>query len=144
MHQEGGGSVISIPAVSGAPPIPLNGIYRALSAIWALYAAGMAMSVYGSQLLAFADPGRYIVAGLAALTTIGMLLRMVVPGKPEWTRWTLPVIGSVGVAAFTLAQFGADYLGGLTWARTGYSLLLLTPALIAYAHWVAERLVLRR
>lgn len=138
-----GGSIVSIPSVSGAPPIPINGIYRLISAVWALYALGLSMSVYGSPLLAYADPGRYVVTALAVLTTLGMLVRMIVPGRPQWTRWTLPVIGSIGVASFVLAQFGAEYLGGLTWARTGYSVLVLMPALIAYVHWVAERLVLR-
>lgn len=138
-----GGSIVSIPSVSGAPPIPMNGIYRLVSAVWAVYALGLSMSVYGSQLLAYADPGRYVVTTLAVLTTIGMIVRLIVPGRPQWTRWTLPVIGAVGVASFVLVQFGTEYMGGHTWARTGYSLLVLMPALIAYVHWIAERLVLR-
>lgn len=127
----------------GIPPRRLDAIYRAISVLWAIYAVALALSVYGSSLLAFADPGRYIVSGAAVLIGLGMLVRLVAPRRPEWTAWTLPLMGTCGVTAFVLAQFGTDYSGGPTFARVGYGLLLLVPALIAYVHWIAEKAVAR-
>lgn len=127
----------------GIPPRRLDAIYRVTSVLWAVYAAALAMSVYGSVLIAYADPGRYVVSAASVLIGLGMLVRLIAP-RSRWTGWTLPLMGTVGVTAFVLSQFGADMAGGFTPARTGYGLLLLVPALIAYVHWIAERVVAHR
>lgn len=122
----------------------LEPLYRLFSALWLIYAVGIGACAWGSQLISYADPGRYVLTGGAVLVALGMALRLVAPGRPQWTRWSLPVIGGLGVAMFVLVQFGVDLAGGFTVARVGYSLVILVPALTSYVHWVAERVVMPR
>lgn len=35
----------------------------------------------------------YALSALARLLGLGIIARAIVPGRPEWTRWTLPLIG---------------------------------------------------
>jgi uncharacterized membrane protein YhhN len=124
--------------------ISLRRLYRVTSLVWVLVAAGLCLSTWGSVLLSVLAPMRAVVSVLAALMALGMLVRAFVPGKPQWTRWTLPLMGSTSVATFFLALFASNIDGGYTISRIGYSLLLLSPALFAYTFWVGERVVVGR
>lgn len=124
--------------------LPLRRLYRLTSVVWAIYAAAMALLIQDAALLDFATPARVILSGLAALVSIGMIVRMIVPGRPEWTRWTLPTIAATSVATFVLLLFASQFAGGFTVARIGLSLLVLTPAGIAYAHYLGEKVVALR
>jgi hypothetical protein len=125
-------------------PTNLRPLYQLTSAIWTIYAAGLALATHGSSLLAFAVPGKAILTTLATLVAIGMIVRAVVPGRPEWTRWTLPLVAGTSVATFTLLLFAADFAGGMTTSRLGFALLILTPAAFAYAHYIGEKVVAPR
>jgi hypothetical protein len=125
-------------------PRPLRRIYQCTSIIWTAYATALTLAIYGSTLLAFAQPARGVLATLTMLVGIGMLVRAIVPGRPEWTRWTLPLIGGTSVATFTLLLFASDFAGGFTAGRIGYSLLVLTPGGIAYVHYLGEKVVAPR
>lgn len=125
-------------------PRPLRRLYQWMSILWAIYATALALAIYGSTLLAFAQPGRGVLATLATLVGIGMLVRAVVPGRPEWTRWTLPLILGTSVATFSLLLFASDMAGGFTAIRVGFSLLVLTPAGFAYVHYLGEKVVAPR
>lgn len=125
-------------------PVPLRRIYQYTSIVWTVYATALALAIYGSTLLAFAQPARGVLATLAALVGIGMLVRAIAPGRPEWTRWALPLISGTSVATFTLLLFASDFAGGFTAGRIGFSLLVLTPGGIAYVHYLGEKVVAPR
>lgn len=125
-------------------PRPLRRLYQWTSIIWALYATALALTIYGTTLLTFAQPARGVLATLAAVVGLGMVVRAVVPGRPEWTRWTLPLILGTSVATFSLLLFAADIAGGFTPIRVGLSLLILTPAAFSYVHYLGEKVVAPR
>lgn len=125
-------------------PRPLRRLYQWTSIIWAIYATALALTIYGSTLLAFAQPARGVLAALATVVGLGMVVRAVVPGRPEWTRWTLPLILGTSVATFSLLLFAADIAGGFTPIRVGLSLLVLTPAGFSYVHYLGEKVVAPR
>lgn len=133
------------PIIRAQLPVNLRRLYQLTSVIWMIYGLGLSLTAYGSTLFRFAEPGRITLTVLAALVAVGMGLRAVVPGRPEWTRWTLPLIGGTSVATFCLTLFAANIVsGGYTVARIGFSLLVLTPAAFAYAHYAGERVVAPR
>ena len=119
-------------------------LYQYASILWTIYAASLSLVTYGSKLLAFAEPGRLVLATLAALVSLGMLVRALVPGRPEWTRWTLPLVGGTSVATFVLLLFASEVAGGFTTGRVGFALLVLTPGALAYAHYIGEKVVAPR
>jgi hypothetical protein len=129
-----------MPQSNELPP-RYKALYRVSSIIWTAYAVGIGLAAHGSQILAFADPGRHIILGLAILAAVAMLIRLLVPGRPEWTRWALPLMGMAGVSSSLLAVFANEIMGGFTAARVAYFLLLLVPGLMAYLHWLGERAV---
>ncbi len=122
-------------------PVPLRRIYRFTSVVWAIYAAAMALLIHDVTLFNFAEPARIVLSGLSALVSLTMMARMIVPGRPEWTRWTLPLIAATSVATFVLLLFAFNVAGGYTLARIGLALLVITPAGIAYAHYLGEKVV---
>ncbi len=123
-------------------PARMRLLVRVTSAVWVLATAGLGLSVMGSQLLSFAQPGRYVLAAAAVLAGLAMLTRIVVPDHPGGTRWALPLIGIVSVSACLLTLFASEMSAtGYTTVRVGYAILLLVPALFAYLHWVGERMV---
>lgn len=124
--------------------VSMRRVYQLSSLVWTVYSAALALAVYGSVLLKFAEPGRLVLTTLAAIVSIGMVIRAFAPNRPEWTRWTLPVIGGTSVATFTLLLFASDFAGGFTPARVGFSLLVLTPGGIAYVHYVGEKVMAPR
>lgn len=128
----------------GALAPPLARLYRITSALWLVYALGLVGVAHGSTLLRFAEPGRYLLAVLGLLVVVAMLLRVLAPGRPEWTRWTLPMIVGLSVTTFALSLFGAETLGGFTTGRVGLSLLMLTPSGFAYVHYLGEKVVAPR
>lgn len=130
--------------VRAVQPSALRRLYQLTSAVWTIYAISLALSIHGTTLLNFAQPGRIILSVLAVLVGLGMLVRAFVPGRPEWTRWTLPMIGGTSVAAFALLLFAADFAGGYTPGRVGFALLVLTPGGIAYVHYLGEKVVAPR
>lgn len=115
-------------------------LYRWTSVLWIITASSLGTYAYGTSLLAHAPQLRLIVPMLALLVAVVMLVRVFVPYRPSWTRWTLPLMGAVSVCTFLLSLFGAEGLG-LTAARVGVVGLTLVPALFAYTHWVGESLV---
>jgi hypothetical protein len=121
----------------------LLGAYRLSSLIWFCYSVALVLTAIGSQLLFWAETFRLVLLVFSTVTAIAMAVRVVAPAHPEWTRWTLPLMGCLSTSTFTLTLFAADMAGGFTAARLAYSLLLLTPALTAYLHWIGERLVRR-
>lgn len=125
-------------------PLPLRRLYRITSVVWTVYAAALALVTHGSVLLQAADPGRHVLTVLAGLAAVAMAVRTVYPGRPEWTRWTLPMMSGTSVAAFTLLLFAVDSAGGFTAGRIGFSLLVLTPGGIAYIHYLGEKAVVGR
>lgn len=127
-----------------AAPHQLRRLYQYTSIVWTVYAAALALVIYGSTLLAFAQPARSVLATLATLVGIGMIVRAFIPGRPEWTRWTLPLIVGTSVATFALLLFASDFAGGFTPVRVGFSLLVLTPGGIAYVHYLGEKVVAPR
>lgn len=117
-------------------------LVRATSTVWILVTVGLGLLMMGSQLLSFAQPGRYALAAAAGLAGLAMLTRFVVPDHAGKTRWALPLIGVVSVSACLLTLFASEMSStGFTPARVGYAILLLTPALFAYLHWVGERVM---
>lgn len=129
---------------TGALPPTLRKLYRITSLIWAVYAVGLALWAHGSVLLRFADLMRPLITVLAVLVAVAMVLRAVVPGRPEWTRWTLPLIIGASVSTFTLTLFGIEIAGDLTSARAGMALLALMPAAFAHVHYMGEKVVAPR
>lgn len=129
---------------TGRLSTPLRRLYRITSVLWTLYALGLANAAYGSVLLGAADPGRTVVAAMAALVAVGMLVRAVLPDRPKWTQWTLPLMAGTSVAAFLLTLFAIDATGGLSNARAGFALLILVPGAFAFVHYVGERVVVSR
>jgi hypothetical protein len=115
-----------------------------MSVVWAVYAAAMALLVHDAALLDFATPARIVLSGASALVSVGMIVRMFAPGRPEWTRWTLLLIGATSVATFVLLLFAAEFAGGFTLARIGLALLVLAPSGIAYTHYLGEKVVALR
>jgi hypothetical protein len=124
--------------------VPLKRLYQLTSAVWVIYAAGLSLATYGSTLLRFAQPGRWVLGSLAAVVGLGMMLRAFVPGRPEWTRWLLPLMGGTSVATFVLLLFATNFAGGPTPARIGFAVLVLTPGAMAYAHYLGEKVVAPR
>lgn len=116
-------------------------VYRLASAIWLLYSLALLLTAAGSQLLAFAEPFRFTAVTLTSITAVAMTVRLFSPGRPQWTRWTMPLIGTVAMSTFTLTLFASEMTGGITPARAGFALLLLIPALGAYVSWLSERAV---
>lgn len=136
---------LTIPrTVRAALPNNLRRLYQLTSVVWALYAAGLALAAHGTVLLDFAEPGRLVLTALGVVVALGMITRSIVPGRPEWTRWTLPLVAGTSVATFSLLLFGSDFAGGLTASRLGFALLILVPAGFAYVHYLGERLVAPR
>lgn len=121
----------------------LVGAYRLSSLIWFCYSVALVLTACGSQLLWWAEPFRMTLLVLSGVTATAMAVRALAPDHPEWTRWTLPLMGCLSTSTFTLTLFAADMAGGFTAARVAYSLLLLTPALTAYLHWIGEKVVTR-
>lgn len=118
----------------------LNGIYRLSAVIWMISAASLGGYAYGSVLLADAGPLRLVVPALASLVFLAMLLRLLAPGRPAWSRWALPLLGGLSVCTTTLTAFGVEE-AGITAVRLAVIGLTFVPGLIAYAHWVGESLV---
>lgn len=125
-------------------PAPLRRLYRTTSVVWTAYAVALALTTHGSVLLRAAEPGRFVLTALASIVALAMVVRAIAPGRPEWTRWTLPLMCGTSVAAFTLLLFAADSAGGFTSGRAGFSLLVLTPGVIAYVHYLGEKAVTGR
>jgi hypothetical protein len=126
-------------------PVELRRLYVLTSLVWMTYATALSFTAYGSALLRFAEPGRLVLTALAAIVAIAMAVRALVPGRPEWTRWTLPLIGGTSVSTFCLTLFAVNYDSiGYTPARVGYALLILVPALFAFAHYSGEKVVAPR
>lgn len=121
----------------------LVGAYRLSALIWLCYSVALVLTACGSQLLWWAEPFRMTLLVLASVSAVAMGVRAVAPAHPEWTRWTLPLMGCLSTSTFTLTLFAADMAGGFTQARVAYSLLMLTPALTAYLHWIGEKVVTR-
>lgn len=115
-------------------------LYRWTSVLWVVAAVSLGIYAHGTTLLANAPLLRLVVPVLALVVAVAMLVRVFVPYRPRWTRWTLPLMGAVSVCTFLLSLFGAEGLG-LTSARIGVVGLTLVPALFAYTHWVGETLV---
>jgi len=117
-------------------------LMRVTSAVWLVVISGLGLSVTGSQLLSFAQPGRYLLAGATVAAAVAMLARIAAPDRAGATRWGLLLIGFVSISAFLLALFASELsVVGFTVARVGYAILLLTPALFSYLHWIGERVV---
>jgi len=125
-------------------PKNLRPLYQVTSIVWTFYAVGLALTTLGAPLLRFAVPGRIVLTVLALIVAIGMVLRAVVPGRPEWTRWTLPLVAGVSVTTFSLLLFAANFAGGLTTSRVGFAALILTPAAFACVHYLGEKVVAPR
>lgn len=120
----------------------LRRVYQLSSLVWLLVAFGLGLSALGSSLLRALDPAREIMVVLSVLAGSGMLIRMLAPSRPEWTRWTLPLVGFISVCTFMLTLFAVEFVnGGYTSARVGFALLVLTPAMFAYTHWIGEKVV---
>ncbi len=132
--------------VTGGPlehhvsPARMAVLYRYTSLLWMVASASLGGYAYGSALLAHATVLRMVVPVLAAVVFLAMTLRLVTPGRPQWTRWTLPLMGGLSVCVFILALFGVESLG-FTPVRLGAAGLTLSPALVAYLHWIGERMV---
>lgn len=121
--------------------LPLRRIYRLTSVVWAVYAAALALLIHDAALLDYATIARFVLSGAAAIVSIVMIVRMIVPWRPEWTRWSLPLIAATSIATFVLLLFAYHFAGGFTVARVGLALLVITPAGIAYAHYLGEKVV---
>lgn len=119
----------------------LSPLYRMAAAVWLLYSVALLLVTLGSPLLAFAEPFRAVAVTLTSVTSVAMAVRLVSPGRPQWTRWTMPLIGTVAMSIFTLTLFASEMAGGITTSRAGFALLLLIPALGAYVSWISERTV---
>lgn len=115
-------------------------LYRWTSVLWLVTASSLGTYAYGTTLLAHAPQLRLAVPALAFVVAIAMLVRVFVPYRPDWTRWTLPLMGALSMCTCLLSFFGAEGLG-LTAARVGVVGLTLVPALFAYTHWVGEAVV---
>lgn len=109
-------------------------VYRWTSVLWLMYAASLGAFASGSALLE-RTPVRYVVTTLAVLAALAMLLRLFVPWHPEWTRWSLPLIGALSLSTAVHAAFGVEGLG-FTLARVAVVGLTLVPGLMAYVHWI--------
>jgi hypothetical protein len=59
-------------------PQELRRIYKYSSIVWTVYATALALAIYGSTLLAFAQPARGVLGALATLVGIGMIVSRVV------------------------------------------------------------------
>lgn len=117
-------------------------VYQLSSLVWIMVAFALGLSALGSTLLRALDPAREIVVLLSLLAGIGMLVRMLAPTHPQWTRWTLPLVGFISVSTFMLTLFAVEFVnGGYTSARVGFALLVLTPAAFAYVSWIGEKVV---
>lgn len=121
----------------------LNVLYRYTACIWMLASAALGAFAYGSTLTADAGPWRAVVPSLAAVVFLAMLLRLITPGRPEWSRWSLLLMGGLSVCTGILSFWGAEGLG-FTAVRMAVIGLTLFPAAIAYMHWIGERMVSRR
>lgn len=115
-------------------------LYRWTSILWLVTASSLGIYAYDTTLLLHAPQLRLVVPALAVVVALAMLVRLLVPYHPQWTRWTLPLMGALSVCTCLLSFFGAEGLG-LTAARVGVVGLTLVPALFAYTHWVGESLV---
>lgn len=115
-------------------------LYRWSSALWMLLAASLGLYAHGSVMLAPYTALRMIVPLLAMVVFVAMLLRMFLPGRPTWTRWSLHLMGLLGVCTFIISLFGAEGLG-LTTARVGICGLVLSSGLFAFTHWLGEAVV---
>ena len=115
-------------------------LYRVMSVLWIVTAASLGVYAHGTTLLADAPQLRLAVPLLATVVIVAMLVRLFAPYHPQWTRWTLPLMGTLSVCTCILSFFCAEGLG-LTAARVGVVGLTLVPALFAYTHWVGEALV---
>lgn len=126
--------------LEGLHPKGIAALYRYTSALWMLTSASLGGYVYGSVLVANATVLRLVVPALAAVVFVAMAFRLFTPGRPQWTRWTLPLMGTLSVCVFIMALFGIESLGW-TPVRLGAAGLTLAPALVAYLHWIGERMV---
>lgn len=115
-------------------------LYRVMSVLWIVTAASLGIYAYGTTLLADAPQVRMAVSTLTFVVVVAMLVRLFAPYHPQWTRWTLPLMGMLSVCTCILSFFGAEGLG-LTASRVGVVGLTLVPALFAYTHWIGEGLV---
>jgi peptidoglycan/LPS O-acetylase OafA/YrhL len=126
-----------------AVPPQFRVLYRWMSVLWMLLAVSLGLYAYGSALLQEADAARLVVPVLAGLVALAMLARLLVPDRPVWTRWALPLMGVLCMSTFMLSVFGAEGLG-LTASRLGVCGLVLCAGLFAYTHWHGERVVVGR
>lgn len=132
------------PRPSPAPlPPGLAIMYRWTSALWLMLACAMGCYAYGSTLLRDAVILRLVLPGLAALVAVAMLVRLVAPYRSQWTHWTMVLMGGLSMSTALQSAFGVEEIG-FTAARIGVIGLTLFPALIAYTHWIGERLVVTR
>lgn len=115
----------------------MSWLYRWTSTLWIVAAGSLGTYAHGTTLLRDAHVLRVVVPSLALVVVVAMVLRLLVPYHPEWTRWTLPLMGALSVCTTMLSLFGAEGLG-YTWARVGVVGLCAVPALFAYTHWVGE------
>lgn len=115
-------------------------LYRWTSVLWVVAAASLGSYAYGTTLLSNAPQLRLVVTALAFLIAVVMLVRVFTPYRPDWTRWTLPLMGGLSMCTCLLSFFGAEGLG-FTPARLGVIGLTAVPAMFAYTHWVGEAVV---
>lgn len=117
----------------------MSGLYRWTSLIWIFAAVALGLYAHDTTLLRDAGALRVAVPVLALVVALAMAVRLFVPYHPEWTRWTLLLMGTLSVCTTILSVFGAEGLG-YTWARLGVIGMCGGYALFAYTHWVGESL----
>lgn len=118
----------------------MTALYRFTSVVWSIAAVALGLYAHGSALMANAPQLRLVLPVLAAGVALVMLVRVFVPSRARWGRWTLPLMGALSLCTCMLSVFGAQGLG-YTPARIGVVGLTLVVGLFAYMHWIGEALV---